>query len=215
MCEFEEISMIKDMPIQQFLDELASKASTPGGGGAAAVTGAMGAALISMVANFTVGKKGYEDVDEDARAILEKSEELRSKLTDAIKDDVDVFNRVMSSYGMSKETDEEKAARSAEIQAALKEATDIPLECARLCREVVNLSQPIAEKGNKNVISDAGVAVLCGYAGLRSAALNVYINIGGIKDEEFVSNRRQQLEDLLDGMDQLKEDIYALVKSKL
>lgn len=207
--------MIKDMPIQQFLDELAGKTSTPGGGGAAAVSGAMGAALISMVANFTIGKKGYEAVDEDAKAILAKSEELRAKLTDAIKDDVDVFNRVMSSYRMPKESDEEKAARSAEIQSALKEATDVPLECARLCREVVNLSQPIADIGNKNVISDAGVAVMAGYAGLRSAALNVYINIGGIKDEEFANERRQQLEDQLDGMDELKEDIFELVKSKL
>lgn len=203
------------MTIQTFLDELASKSSTPGGGGAAAVSGAMGAALISMVANFTIGKKGYEDVEEDSKEILAKSEQLRSDLTDAIKDDVDVFNRVMASYGMPKETDEEKAARSAEIQAALKEATDIPLQCAKLCREVINLSQPIAEKGNNNVISDAGVAVLAGYAGLRSAALNVYINIGGIKDKEFADDRRQQLETLLDGMDSLKEEIYELVKSKL
>lgn len=207
--------MIKDMTIQVFLDELAGKASTPGGGAAAAISGAMGAALISMVANFTIGKKGYEDVEGESKDILDKSETLRAELTEAINDDVRVFNRVMASYGMPKETDEEKVARSAEIQAALKEATDVPLECAKLCREVINLSQPIADKGNNNVISDAGVAVLAGYAGLRSAALNVYINIGGIKDEEFVASRRQQLETLLDGMDTLKEEIYELVKSKL
>lgn len=203
------------MTIQTFLDELASKASTPGGGGAAAVSGAMGAALISMVAHFTIGKKGYEAEEEAAKEILAKAEGLRAELTDAIKDDVDVFNRVMASYGMPKETDDEKTDRSAEIQASLKEATDVPLECARLCREVVNLSQPIAEKGNNNVISDAGAAVLAGYAGLRTAALNVYINIGGIKDKEFADDRRQKLETLLDGMDVLKEDIYELVKSKL
>ena len=207
--------MIKDMTIQTFLDELASKASTPGGGGAAAVSGAMGAALISMVANFTIGKKGYENVDAEAQDILKKSEDLRAKLKDAIHDDVNVFNRVMASYGMPKETDEEKAARSAEIQASLKEATDVPLECARLCREVIDLSKPVAEKGNNNVISDAGVAVLAGYAGLRSAALNVYINIGGIKDKEFADDRRQQLEALLDGMESLKEEIYTIVKDKL
>lgn len=207
--------MIKDMTIQDFLDGLASKTSTPGGGGAAAVSGAMGAALISMVANFTIGKKGYEDVEEQCKEILEKSEQLRADLTDAINDDVTVFNRVMASYGMPKDTDEEKAARSTEIQAALKEATDVPLQCAKLCREVVNLSQPVSEIGNNNVISDAGVAVLAGYAGLRSAALNVYINIGGIKDEEFVADRRQKLEALLDEMDVLKEGIYELVKSKL
>lgn len=207
--------MIKDMSIQTFLDELAGKASTPGGGAAAAISGAMGAALISMVANFTIGKKGYEDVENESKDILDEAEKLRAQLTEAINDDVRVFNRVMASYGMPKETDEEKAARSTEIQAALKEATDVPLECAKLCREVVNLSQPIADKGNNNVISDAGVAVLAGYAGLRSAALNVYINIGGIKDEDFVADRRQKLETLLDGMDVLKEEIYELVKSKL
>lgn len=203
------------MTIQAFLDALASKSSTPGGGGAAAVSGAMGAALISMVANFTIGKKGHEAVEDECKEMLAKSEVLRMKLTEAIKDDVDVFDRVMASYGMPKDSDEEKLARSTEIQAALKVATDVPLECARLCREVINLSQATAEKGNNNVISDAGVAVLAGYAGLRSAALNVYINIGGIKDKEFADDRRQQLESLLDGMDQLKEEIYELVKSKL
>lgn len=207
--------MIKDKSIQVFLDELASKSSTPGGGSAAAIIGAMGAALISMVANFTVGKKGYEEVDADARDILDKAEKMRTELTGMIKADVDVFNRVMGAYGMPKETDEQKAARSEEIQAALKEATDVPLACARLAAEVIKLSQPIAEKGNRNVISDAGVAVLAGQAALKSAALNVYINIGGIKDESFANDRRKQLEDILAGMDELTEEVYQLVKSKL
>ena len=207
--------MIKDMSIQTFLDELASKASTPGGGGAAAVSGAMGAALISMVAHFTIGKKGYEDVEAQAKEILAKSEVLRGKLTEAIADDVRVFNRVMASYGMPKETDEEKAARSAEIQEALKEATDVPLECAKLCYEVIKLSKPIAEIGNKKVISDAGVAVLDAYAGLRSAILNVYINIGGIKDKAFADDRAQQLESMLADMEELKEEVYKIVKEKL
>ena len=207
--------MIKDKSIQVFLDELAGKASTPGGGSAAAIIGAMGAALISMVANFTVGKKGYEDVDTEARNILDKSEDLRNQLTGMIKADVDVFNRVMAAYGMPKDTDEQKSARSGEIQAALKEATDVPLSCARVSAEVIKLSKSIAGKGNKNVISDAGVAVLAGQAALRSAALNVYINIGGIKDENFVSDRQKQLEDIMGGMDDLTEEVYALVKSKL
>ena len=207
--------MIKDMTIQTFLDELASKASTPGGGGGAAVNGAIGAALISMVANFTIGKKGYEDVQDEFNRILTQSEDLRAKLTDAIKDDVDVFNRVMAAYGMPKESEGEKKLRTEGIQSALKEATDVPLTCAKLCRQVIDLSQSAAEKGNTNVISDAGVALLAGYAGLRSAALNVYINIGGIKDKEFADSRRQQLEALLDGLEVFKEDVYDLVKGKL
>lgn len=207
--------MIKDKSIQVFLDELAGKSSTPGGGSAAAIIGAMGGALISMVANFTVGKKGYEEVDAAARDILDKSETLRAQLTDMIKADIDVFNRVMGAYGMPRDTEEQKAARTREIQAALKEATDVPLACARLAAEVIRLSLPIAENGNKNVISDAGVAVLAGQAALKSAALNVYINIGGIKDEAFVNDRSGQLDDILAGMDELTEKVYQLVKSKL
>lgn len=207
--------MIKDKTIQIFLDELASKSSTPGGGSAAAIIGAMGAALISMVANFTVGKKNYEAVEDEVRAILARSEKLRARLTDMVKADVDVFNKVMGAYGLPKDTDEQKARRIEAIQAALKEATDVPLACAKLCGEVINLSLPIAEKGNKGVISDAGVAVLAGYAALRSAALNVSINIAGIKDESFVRDRNTQLEAILAGMDELTERVYQIVKGRL
>lgn len=207
--------MIKDKTIQVFLDELASKASTPGGGSAAAIIGAMGAALVSMVANLTVGKKNYEAVEGDIKNILARSEALRTQLTDMVKADVEVFNQVMGAYGMPKETDEQKAQRTEAIQAALKEATDVPLACAKLCAEVIHLCLPVAEKGNKGVISDAGVAVLAGYAALRSAALNVYINIGGIKDESFVQDRSKQLESILTGMDGLTEKVYQIVKSRL
>ena len=207
--------MIKDQPISDFLDALASKASTPGGGSAAAIIGSMGAALTSMVCNLTVGKKNYEDVDADMQAALKQSESLRERLMDMIKADIDVFNRVMAAYGMPKETDDEKSARSAEIQDALKEATDVPLACAKLAREVMEVSQPVAEKGNKNVISDSGVSVLAAYAALRSAALNVYINIGGIKDKAFADDRAKQLEDILAGSDDLLESIYQTVKERL
>ena len=207
--------MIKDKTIQLFLDELASKSSTPGGGSAAAIIGAMGAALISMVANLTVGKKNYEAVEGEIRTLLVRSEELRARLTDMVKADVDVFNKVMGAYGMPKDTDEQKVKRTEAIQAALKDATDVPLACAKLCAEVINLGLPIAEKGNKGVISDAGVAVLAGYAALRSAALNVYINIGGIKDDAFVKDRSKQLEAVLAGMGELTERVYQIVKSRL
>lgn len=207
--------MIKDTTIQTFLNELASKSSTPGGGGAAAIMGAMGAALISMVCNLTIGKKNYEDVEEDLKGVLEKAEDLRQKLTDAIQADVEVFDRVMASYGMSKDTDAQKAARSEEIQAALKEATDVPLECARLSQDVINLSCAVAEQGNLNLVSDAGVAVMAGYAALKSAALNVQINIGGIKDEVFVKQRQNVLNELMEKSEIQTEAIYQIVKDKL
>ena len=207
--------MIKEKSIQLFLDELASKSSTPGGGSAAAIMGAMGAALVSMVANLTVGKKNYEAVDSDMRDLLSRSETLRDRLTDMIRADVEVFDKVMAAYGLPRESDEQKTYRSKAIQTALKEATDVPLNCARLCFDVINLCLPMAEKGNKNVISDAGVAVLAAYAALRSAALNVYINIGNIKDESFIADRSRQLDAILQGSDTLTEKVYELVKSRL
>ena len=207
--------MFKEQQLQTFLDQLASSASTPGGGSAAAIMGAMGAALVSMVANLTVGKKKYEDVQEEMQDFLDQSEALRERLTGMIQADVDVFDKVMAAYGMARETDEEKSLRSLTIQAALKEATDVPLACAQLCADVIELCRPVAEKGNLNVISDAGVAVLAAHAALRSAALNVYINIGGIRDEEFVRDRREKLEFVLSGAGVATETVYELVKSKL
>ncbi|OGT34730.1 MAG: methenyltetrahydrofolate cyclohydrolase [Gammaproteobacteria bacterium RBG_16_51_14] len=207
--------MIKDKAIQTFLDELASKASTPGGGSAAAIMGAMGAALVSMVCNLTIGKKNYEQAGDELKEVLNQAEKLRERLTDMVRADVEVFNRVMGAYGMPKETDAEKAARTEAIQTALKAATDVPLDCARACAEVINLSRVVAEKGNLNVISDAGVAVVAAEAALRSAALNVYINIGGIKDKSFAEQRSADLENILKGTAIETNEIYALVKSKL
>ena len=207
--------MFKEQQLQTFLDRLASQASTPGGGSAAAIMGAMGAALLSMVANLTVGKKKYEDVETEMQGFLRQSEALRTELTDMIQADVNVFDKVMVAYGMARETDVEKTQRLQAIQATLKEATDVPLACAQLCAQVIKLCRPLAEKGNISVLSDAGVAVLAAHAALRSAALNVYINIGGIKDEDFVNDRRKKLESVLSGAGSATETIYETVKSKL
>jgi len=207
--------MIKDKPIQTFLDELASKSSTPGGGSAAAIMGAMGAALVSMVCNLTIGKQNYLDVEDDMKDVLRRAEELRERLTGMVRADVEVFDQVMAAYGLPKETDLQKTARSEAIQSALRAATEVPLNCARACSEAIALSQRVAEKGNRNVISDAGVAVLAAYAALRSAALNVYINAGAIKDKSFVEERLAELGQITNGADALTERVYALVRNKL
>jgi formiminotetrahydrofolate cyclodeaminase len=206
---------IKDKSIEVFLDELASKSATPGGGSAAAVMGAQSAALTSMVCNLTIGKPKYAEVEAEMQELLAKSEKLRQTLISMIKADVDVFNRVMACYGMPKETDLEKAVRSAAIQTVLKEATEVPLACAKACAEAIALSRIAADKGNLGVISDAGVAVMAGYAGLKSAALNVYINTGSLKDREFAEAKLAQLAEILSSADIAKEEIYQLVKNKL
>jgi formiminotetrahydrofolate cyclodeaminase len=200
--------------IQTFLDGLASSAPTPGGGGAAAISGAMGAALLSMVCNLTIGKK-YVEVEEELKQILGQSEALRTELTGMIADDVEAFDAVMGAYGLPKVTDEEKAARAEKIQAALKVATDVPLACCRACRKVIDLAEIVADKGNLNVISDAGVAVLSAHAGLRSAALNVYVNAKGLDDRAFADERLRELEALLGSAGPLNESIYEVVKAKV
>jgi len=209
------MSEIKDKSIQIFLDELASKSATPGGGSVSALMGAQSAALTSMVCNLTIGKPKYAEVETEMQALLQKSETLREKLTGLIKADVDVFNRLMAAYGLPKETDEEKMARTEAIQTVLKAATEVPLDCARACAEAIELSRCAANKGNLGVISDAGAAVLAGYSGLKSAALNVYINTGGLKDRQFAETKLAELEMILKDVDTIVEDVYQSVKTKL
>ena len=209
------MSEIKDKSIQQFLDELASKQATPGGGSAAAVMGAESAALISMVCNLTIGKPKYVEVEAEMKTLLQRSEGLREKLTAMIKADIDVFDKLMAAYGLPKDSEEEKSARSRKIQTVLKEATLVPLECAKACAETIELSRIAAEKGNTAVISDAGVAVMAGYSALKSAALNVHINAGSMKDKEFADANLSELEQILDNADVEFEEIYQIVKAKL
>jgi len=209
------VSEIKEKSVEVFLDELASRKATPGGGSAAAVMGAQSAALISMVCNLTIGKAKYVEVEEEMKMLLQQSEALREQLTEMIKADVDAFDKLMASYGLPKNTDEEKSLRITQIQTALKQATIVPLECAKACAKAIKLSRVAADKGNTGVVSDAGVAVMAGFSGLKSAALNVYINAGSIKDKEFADAKLAELVQILKGAEEETEEIYQLVKAKL
>lgn len=202
-------------PIAEFLDELASQAPVPGGGSGAALVGALGAALAGMVCNLTIGKPKYADVQAEIQALLAQTEALRARLTALIDEDIAVYYRLSSAYKMPKDTDEQKAARTAAIQGILRDATRVPMQIAEACVQVLHLCKPIAEKGNVGAVSDAGVAALLAEAALRSAALNVLINLAAIKDAGFVARERAVLEGLLSGKAQLKEEIYDLVVSKL
>ena len=207
--------MIDDISTEQFLDALASGAPTPGGGSAAAVMGAMGSALVSMVANLTIGKKGYEGVEAEMRQVLAESEALRTRLAAMVAEDVAAFDTLMAGYKLPKATDGEKAARSLAIQAGLKLATEAPLACARACGEGVQLAARAVEHGNLNVISDVGVGVLASWAALRSAALNVHINAPQIKDRAYTDRALSELQALLAECGPLAERVLELVKAKL
>ena len=209
------MSEIKDKSIQIFLDELASKSATPGGGSVSALMGAQSAALISMVCHLTIGKPKYAEVEYEMKALLEEAEALREKLVNLIKADIDVFNQLMGAYSLPKETAAEKSARTEAVQAVLKTATEIPLECARACAKAVELSRCAAEKGSLGVISDAGAAVMAAYSGLKSAALNVYINTSSLKDRAFAEAKLKELDEILKDVDVTVEAVYQLVKGKL
>jgi formiminotetrahydrofolate cyclodeaminase len=209
------MTAIKDTTTEQFLTELASRAATPGGGSAAAVMGAMGAALTAMVCHLTIGKKKYATVEAELRGVLDRADALRARLVYAIEEDVGAFNAVMAAYGLPKETPDQQRDRHAAIQSALREATDAPLACARLCHEVIELAAIVSEKGNSAVISDGGVAALAAHAALRSAALNVYVNAKAIEDRAFAEDRLLQLGAMLDAAAALAEATYKGVASAL
>ena len=202
-------------PTADFLEALASSAPTPGGGSVAALTGALGAGLISMVCNLTLGKEKYKDVEAEVARILEESEKLRRELMGLVEADMSVYGKLSSAYQLPRQTDDEKALRTAAIQAALVEATGVPLAIARSCSGVVDLCPPAARVGNVGAISDVGVAVLLGEAGLRSAALNVAINLKSLKDEAFVQATRREMDDLMAGKSELKELVYQDVMARL
>jgi formiminotetrahydrofolate cyclodeaminase len=209
------VEPISKLSVTRFLDELASGNATPGGGSAAAIMGAMGAALVSMVANLTIGKKGYEAVEPIMRELLAESEALRERLGGMVAEDIAAFDSLMAAYRMPKASDDEKAARSAAIQAGLKAATEAPLACARQAAAVVRLTERGVEHGNLNVISDVGVGVLAALAALRSAALNVHINAPQIKDRDFVDRATRELDALLAECAPLAERVHERVKAKL
>jgi len=207
--------MLTQKPVNTFLDELASSAPAPGGGSAAALGAAIGAALVSMVANLTLGKKKYADVQADIQRILSQSEALRHKSVQLLEDDVAAYTQVSKAYKMPRDTEEEKEARTAAIQGALKGATAVPMELAETCVEILGLCPESAQKGNVLAVSDVGVAALMAEAALRAAALNVWINLGSIKDEAFVTEEGARLDALLEGTTELKERILTDVKAKL
>ena len=200
--------------IPEFLDELASGSATPGGGGAAALSGAMGAALLSMVCNLTIGRKKFADVSAEMEQHMSRTEQLRAELMRLIEVDATAFDKLMAAYRLPKGNEEEKEVRREAIQAGAKGATLVPMQVAQACAEVVKLAQSVAEKGNPNAISDVGAGVASAQAGLKTSVLNVLINLPTIKDEVFVAQQKNELERLLAETETLAETIYSQVKAK-
>jgi formiminotetrahydrofolate cyclodeaminase len=183
------------LTIDEFLRQLASGAPTPGGGAASALSGALGAALVSMVCNLTIGRERYASTEAEVRAIRDEATTLLDRLQRGIDEDAAAFDDVMAAYKLPRATDDEKAARSAAIQDATYRAALTPLALAEASAAVVELAERALGKTNTNVASDLAVAALLGVAGLDGAAANVEINLATLKDE----GRRVELSGRLAG----------------
>jgi formiminotetrahydrofolate cyclodeaminase len=198
-----------------FLDELASSAPTPGGGSVAALCGALSAALSSMVANLTLGREKFRDVEPAIHNSLERSEQLRASFAHLIAADIAAYGTLSAAYKLPKATSEEQQARSARIQTALVAAAEVPLQMAEQARQALELCRALVEIGNPNVVSDVGVAALTAHAALESASLNVLINLKTLKDRAAAETLAQRLDTAMQGAEALKQAILADVLKKM
>ena len=193
-----------------FVAATASKEPTPGGGAIAALTGATGAALAEMVANLTFGKKGYEAVQSEMEELQTKSEAIRNRMLELSQADADVFNIFMNALGLPKNTDEEKVARTAAIQQAYKDAAMVPFEIGELAYQIFDLAELASRKGNQNLITDGIIAAINARAAVKSAFLNVRINLSGIKDESFVAELTSKMYAIEKDLDVKESSIIGL-----
>lgn len=198
-----------------FIDDLASAAPTPGGGGASAYCGALASALASMVGNLTVGKKRYADVEDEMRASLERLASVRSRLVELVEEDACAFAPLAAAYRMPRETPDEQAAKDAALQEALIGACEVPLEIMARCAEVIDECDLMARSGSRMAVSDAGVAVVFAKAALLGVSLNVYINVGALADKERACAYRAQADGLIASYAARADEIYAYVVASL
>ncbi|QSX07029.1 cyclodeaminase/cyclohydrolase family protein [Sedimentibacter sp. zth1] len=198
---------MKNMKVVDFAAQTASAEPVPGGGSIAAVSGALGAALAEMVANLTIGKKKYVEVECDMKAVSKKAAELRDRLLDDIQRDSDSFNDVMIAMKLPKNTDEEKKLRTEKMQAGLKIAATVPYEIACDAFEIMPLAEEVVNEGNKSAVTDGLVSAMMSRTAVLSALLNTKINLASIKDEDFVSRLNKKVKELENKVKEYEEKI--------
>ncbi|MDO7977093.1 cyclodeaminase/cyclohydrolase family protein [Oceanotoga teriensis] len=203
--------MFKDMTLNEFTEKIASSDPVPGGGSVSAAASAIAASLSKMVASLTIGKKKYIDQETTMKEIFEKSENLRNILLDYIDKDSQAFNEVMNAFKAPKETDEEKSKRTTLIQNATKKAAEVPLNIAKISFEIMQLAEVVVEKGNKNAITDGAVAAMMARTGILGALYNVKINLGSIKDEEYVQRLKKEVETIENQTKLLEQKILTKI----
>ena len=198
-----------------FIDELASAAPTPGGGGASAYAGALAAALASMVGNLTVGKKTSADVEDEVRASLARLDALRARLVELVDEDARAFEPLAAAYRLPKATPDEQAAKNAALQQALVGASDVPLAIMRAVADVVDEADYLAHHGSKMARSDAGVAAAFARAASDGASLNIFINAASMDDAAQAARYRGEAESLAARTRERCDELFDFVKTSV
>jgi glutamate formiminotransferase/formiminotetrahydrofolate cyclodeaminase len=201
------------MTVSEFVDEVSRDTPAPGGGSIAALAGAIGSALASMVVNLSVGKGEFDSQYDELCQLAEKAQTAKDELIASVDADTEAFNEVIAGMRMAKDTPEQIEVRSRAIRAGYKSAAEVPLRTAQLCREVLDLCQAAANLGNQAVMSDAGVGALMAYAGVQGAIHNVRINLPHTKDDTFIEKMKGTLGDLLGESKELCESIQQQVEA--
>ncbi len=201
--------------IISYLDRAASRSPAPGGGSVAALSGALGASMASMVANFTVGKKGYEDVQEEIKSILAESETCRRKLAGLAAEDIRAYEKVSEAFSLPRETREQKELRKQKMDSATREAVLVPLQTIEYSHRLMRTLSRLADTGNKNLISDVGVAAFLSGAAVASARLNVEINLACLDDAKFIEEKRGLVESSLSENGRIMEEVTAKVNGAI
>jgi formiminotetrahydrofolate cyclodeaminase len=168
-----------------------------------------------MVCNLTIGKKGYEEVSDELASLLERSEALRRQATELLQADTEVYSQVMAAYRLPRKTEKQKLVRQTATQSALKAATEVPLQLAMCCGEILCLALPVAEMGNTLAVSDAGVGALLAEASLHAALLNVYVNLSSIQDEAYARALRERIAAITADASDVKAQVLAIVHAKI
>jgi glutamate formiminotransferase / formiminotetrahydrofolate cyclodeaminase len=210
--QFRTRGPLVSMTVDRFVDEVSSDSPAPGGGSVAALAGGLAAGLAAMVANLTVGKRGYQQVWSELSQLAERAQQVKDALVCAVDEDTEAFNGVMAAMRLPKGTPEEQQARDIAVDEGYQQAARVPLGTARLCLDAIALAGDVARQGNVNSASDAGVAAIMGRAGVEGAALNVLINLGTIKDQAFKAKCREEVEGLLAEAARLGDEVVAHVR---
>ncbi|MCX7913312.1 MAG: cyclodeaminase/cyclohydrolase family protein [Thermodesulfovibrionales bacterium] len=208
------ISMV-DKSCKEFIEVLASKAPVPGGGGAAALGGAIGMALCNMVGNLTVGKKKYADVEPEVKDLLERGYKIIAELEALVDKDAEVFEPLSKAYSLPKNTPEEIKYKEEVMEKCSKEACSVPMEIMRKAYEGIKIHRRMGEIGSMLAISDVGCGVVFMKAALISAKLNVIINLNTIKDQNFVESAKEEMDRLVNEGCKMADETLDLVISKL